>query len=854
MSDLSPELLAQHDGWLRALVRRLVDDGQADDVLQEVWGHAMRAELRDREALPAWLARVARRVAGKFRRGQQRRSAREQAVAETVDAPSLDPAELVARVEARQQVAKTVLELGEPFRSVVLLRYFEDQSPEQIARQLDVPAATVRTRLHRAHEKLRERFARERGSDWRGQLALLVAPMGALDGVVAPPASTTAVRSRAWLLLAPVAVAALVWAVAQLVPAPPPPPESAREPAKIAAAAADTAEDLEVAAANERSVAYVEQVSTPRVVDRSRVRLAGQVLDHAGVGIPELEIAYHKGWPERGGPPEAELVPLGRCDREGFFDVEAPRARGTLRIRGGFATLRSWVVTGEEPVEGVEDAMIVAVPRVQLGGVVVDERGRPLAGKRVGILVHDTVGLPVATAGTYFESPRAATETDALGSFQLRDVPAFPLGDLGAGILCQEGRTRIPTSDRHDLRIVVAPPKKRVRRSRRSRPKVVYFKIRGQVVTETGEPIVGAGVLAPDSGMTANTGEDGRFELGFNRVSDAGVAVLVTAIGCAPRSVRVWSQGERDGAAVTVRMRPLDQRARAVVGRVLDERGDPVAGVVLTLADAVQLDDGAFHPRWVERPEPHDFGPHAVSDEQGRFRIAGVLDRGYRLRVADEATRFAVTRGPFVPGEECTVRIPRPHVRKALRVRVVDLAGRAVDGAEVELSVVCVHSVVERFGTSTYTSFVGGDVTQTSDERGGCSFAEAPGGDVRIEVLKAGFAPTVIEHGVGADEVEVQLRRLVPFRVSAPGVDVQWSKLVLFDVAGNELKVRPAWRGDRYPTSYSFGVHGGHSGVAAVAETVHRAELHSIGNHSELLRSMSVVVAREGVTVLDFPQ
>ena len=67
MSDLSPELLAQHDGWLRALVRRLVDDGQADDVVQEVWGHAMNAELRDQKALPAWLARVARRIAANRR-------------------------------------------------------------------------------------------------------------------------------------------------------------------------------------------------------------------------------------------------------------------------------------------------------------------------------------------------------------------------------------------------------------------------------------------------------------------------------------------------------------------------------------------------------------------------------------------------------------------------------------------------------------------------------------------------------------------------------------------------------------------------------------------------------------------
>src|SRR5690606_37993369 len=77
----------------------------------------------------------------------------------------------------RQRVASAVLELDEPFRSVVLLRWFEDREPGAIARQLGIPVATVRTRLHRAHAKLRERFEREQGPDWRGRLALLCMPL-----------------------------------------------------------------------------------------------------------------------------------------------------------------------------------------------------------------------------------------------------------------------------------------------------------------------------------------------------------------------------------------------------------------------------------------------------------------------------------------------------------------------------------------------------------------------------------------------------------------------------------------------------------------------------------------------------
>ena len=58
MTELTPELLARHDGWLRALIARLVDGADTDDVVQEVWGSALRSPPVDGRALPAWLATV----------------------------------------------------------------------------------------------------------------------------------------------------------------------------------------------------------------------------------------------------------------------------------------------------------------------------------------------------------------------------------------------------------------------------------------------------------------------------------------------------------------------------------------------------------------------------------------------------------------------------------------------------------------------------------------------------------------------------------------------------------------------------------------------------------------------------
>jgi RNA polymerase sigma-70 factor (ECF subfamily) len=42
-----------------------------------------------------------------------------------------------------------------PFQEVIYLRYFLDMSESEMAETLDIPAGTVKSRLHRALSKLR---------------------------------------------------------------------------------------------------------------------------------------------------------------------------------------------------------------------------------------------------------------------------------------------------------------------------------------------------------------------------------------------------------------------------------------------------------------------------------------------------------------------------------------------------------------------------------------------------------------------------------------------------------------------------------------------------------------------------
>lgn len=176
-SDESFERLLENARWVRALGVELVGAGEADDLVQEAWVVALQGGARA-ENPAAWFAGVLRRLAGRGRRGTERRLRREAATARPEAVPG--PDELVAEAELTRELIRAVTELEEPFRSTVLLRYSRGLEPDEIARQEGVPAATVRTRLHRAHEKLRTRLDRTHGG--RPAWALAFVGPGALEG------------------------------------------------------------------------------------------------------------------------------------------------------------------------------------------------------------------------------------------------------------------------------------------------------------------------------------------------------------------------------------------------------------------------------------------------------------------------------------------------------------------------------------------------------------------------------------------------------------------------------------------------------------------------------------------------
>lgn len=171
-SFLTPETLLAHEPFLRSVVRGLLaDEAEVQDVVQETWVTALRRPPRSLANVRGWLSAVARSKALSRRRSSGRRVARERAHARPERVESV--ADSQARLEAHRGVVEAVLALGEPYREVVLLRYYQDLSPKEIAERTGRDPATVRSQLHRAHARLRERLDECEG---RAAWAVLAAP------------------------------------------------------------------------------------------------------------------------------------------------------------------------------------------------------------------------------------------------------------------------------------------------------------------------------------------------------------------------------------------------------------------------------------------------------------------------------------------------------------------------------------------------------------------------------------------------------------------------------------------------------------------------------------------------------
>jgi RNA polymerase sigma factor (sigma-70 family) len=169
---LGIDALLAHSAWIRGLARALVlDSSRADDVVQQTWLAALEHPPGAVRNVRGWLAGLVRNLVRQEKRGEARRGTREQLALRREPLPPAE--EVVERADLHRRVVQAVFELDEPQRSTLLLRFYEDLSAEEIARRLELPSSTVRSRIQAALERLRERFDREAGDRRTWSLSLL---------------------------------------------------------------------------------------------------------------------------------------------------------------------------------------------------------------------------------------------------------------------------------------------------------------------------------------------------------------------------------------------------------------------------------------------------------------------------------------------------------------------------------------------------------------------------------------------------------------------------------------------------------------------------------------------------------
>lgn len=149
------ELVVLYQPRQRYFLRKMLGpDRDADDLLQEIWLDVFRGlqRLAEPAAFPAWLFRIARRKVCRLLRSQRR------------SPQSLDDLELPAESEketdfSAEDAAKVhaaLDRLSAEHREVLLLRFIQEMSYEDIARVIDCSLGTVRSRLHYAKRALRQ--------------------------------------------------------------------------------------------------------------------------------------------------------------------------------------------------------------------------------------------------------------------------------------------------------------------------------------------------------------------------------------------------------------------------------------------------------------------------------------------------------------------------------------------------------------------------------------------------------------------------------------------------------------------------------------------------------------------------
>lgn len=168
-------LVAKYQERVLNVVHRLCGRwAEAEELAQETFLKALEriSQFRGSSGFYTWLFRIAVNLTVSHRRRAGRIGFRslggpeesDDSMGEAVTSALAErrqagPAAAAEDAETRRRVCRALEELDDEFRLVVVLRDIEEMDYGQIARVLELPPGTVKSRLHRARSLLRDKLA-----------------------------------------------------------------------------------------------------------------------------------------------------------------------------------------------------------------------------------------------------------------------------------------------------------------------------------------------------------------------------------------------------------------------------------------------------------------------------------------------------------------------------------------------------------------------------------------------------------------------------------------------------------------------------------------------------------------------
>ena len=162
------QAIATHRRWLRKVLRSRVGDWHAvDDLMQEISLAVVQQSSdgsigsvpSERSKIAPFLYRVAIRKAANFHRKANQATHAKPFADESAESNLADdraePLDWLLKQEQRISVAQAIESLDEEYREILILKYTEKWSYQQLAAHLGVSTKAVERRLARARSKMR---------------------------------------------------------------------------------------------------------------------------------------------------------------------------------------------------------------------------------------------------------------------------------------------------------------------------------------------------------------------------------------------------------------------------------------------------------------------------------------------------------------------------------------------------------------------------------------------------------------------------------------------------------------------------------------------------------------------------